>query len=714
MPIKEQSMGDDKVNILMVDDHPENLLALEALLSDLNQNLVRAESGRDALRLLLQQEFALILLDVEMPWLNGFETAELIRLREKSRHTPIIFLTAVNKTESHVYKGYSVGALDYLTKPFVPEILRTKVAAFVELYKKSEEVKKQAALLKQSNQEIKTLYSEIEHKNAEIESDRDFISAVLDTVGSIVIILDKHRRVLRANRAFQRMLGYSREEANGKKLTSFFVQETDLNGEGENFWFAKDGTPRLIAWSSTPLAGRRGAADYIVVTGNDITERKKAEEDRLQFIRAEAARLEAEAAERRAAFLAEAGSMLATTLDYEETLVNISRLAIPAFADWCFVCMLKDRGEVGAIRVAHSDPELEQLARKLSLNVNDIEKARLPVARVLRTGQPEVLTDISPDYLKEALADTEQFEILSQMGCRSAVLVPIPGRHEVLGIIGFGSGQPGRYHSTQLNLAQELARRVSLALDNARLYRHAQEANRAKDEFLATLSHELRTPLNAILGWTQILRKKHVDVATFERAFEAIERNAKAQAELIEDMLDVSRIITGRLRLELRPVELFSPIEAALDAVRPAADAKGVRLECILPPTGGTISGDSHRLQQIVWNLLSNAVKFTPAGGTVKVSVERMDSSLRLTVADTGKGINPLFLPHVFDRFRQAETTISRTHGGLGLGLSIARHLVELHGGSIDASSEGEGKGATFTVTFPLREIYPIAASFAN
>jgi signal transduction histidine kinase len=321
------------------------------------------------------------------------------------------------------------------------------------------------------------------------------------------------------------------------------------------------------------------------------------------------------------------------------------------------------------------------------------------------------LSDISPEYLREAVGDAEPFNVLTRLGCRSAVIVPIHGRGGVAGIIGFGSGQPGRYNLTQLKLAEDLARRVGLALDNARLYREAQEANRAKDEFLATLSHELRTPLNAILGWAQILRKKHVDGLTIERAFEAIERNAKAQAELIEDMLDVSRIITGRLRLELRPVELFTPVEAALDAVRPAAEAKGVRLESRIFPKAGVILGDPHRLQQIVWNLLSNAVKFTPAGGSVCVSAQRLDTHLRLTVSDTGKGIHPQFLPHVFDRFRQAENTISRTHGGLGLGLSIARHLVELHGGSIDASSGGEGRGATFTVTFPIREIYPIAAS---
>jgi signal transduction histidine kinase len=263
---------------------------------------------------------------------------------------------------------------------------------------------------------------------------------------------------------------------------------------------------------------------------------------------------------------------------------------------------------------------------------------------------------------------------------------------------------------TELAFGQDLARRISLALDNAKLYREAQEANHARDEFLATLSHELRTPLNAILGWTQILRSKRLDQLTMARAFEAIERNAKVQAELIEDMLDVSRIITGRLRLDLKPVLLSEAIEAALDSVRPTAEAKGIRLECEIMPDHRMISGDQQRLQQIVWNLLSNAIKFTPAAGAVRITLKYTDSEATLAVVDTGKGISPQFLPFVFDRFRQAEMMVSRTAGGLGLGLSIARHLVELHGGIIEAGSQGEGQGATFTVTLPLREMTSTAA----
>jgi signal transduction histidine kinase len=474
--------------------------------------------------------------------------------------------------------------------------------------------------------------------------------------------------------------------------------------EAENYWQAKDGTTRLIAWSKAQLGH-----DHFILTGNDITERKRAEQQREQVIRAEVARAEAEASERRSAFLAEASTMLSATLDYERTLVNISRLAIPTFADWSFVYLALDGHVISSALIAHVDPEKEQLAQQVDIRPEDLSSETLPIVRIFQTGTPELFADVSDEELWKTVNDEAKYDALKQLGLRSAVVVPILARHSVLGVIGFASAKPGRYSSTELLFAQDLARRISLALENARLYREAQEANRAKDEFLATLSHELRTPLNAILGWTQILRSKRLDEVTSARAFEAIERNAKAQAELIEDMLDVSRIITGRLRLELQPVRLSEAVEAALDSVRPAAEAKGVRLE-YAAWTGGIISGDQHRLQQIVWNLLSNAVKFTPSGGFVRIKLECVGSEAKLSVTDTGRGISPQFLPYVFDRFRQAETMVSRTAGGLGLGLSIARHLVELHGGLIEASSEGEGHGASFTVMFPLRENISAAA----
>jgi len=233
--------------------------------------------------------------------------------------------------------------------------------------------------------------------------------------------------------------------------------------------------------------------------------------------------------------------------------------------------------------------------------------------------------------------------------------------------------------------------------------KQAEEANRIKDEFLATLSHELRTPLNAILGWVQVLRSGKLDETAAVRALETIERNARSQAQLIADLLDVSRIITGKLRLDFKPVDLRRIIDAALDSVRPAADAKGILLEVSTSPLASPVLGDADRLQQVVWNLLSNAMKFTPRGGRVEIRLRDSGTSALIRVTDTGIGIRPDFLPYVFDRFRQAEGSITRAHGGLGLGLSIVRHLIELHGGTVEVESEGEGKGATFSVRLPLR-----------
>ena len=243
----------------------------------------------------------------------------------------------------------------------------------------------------------------------------------------------------------------------------------------------------------------------------------------------------------------------------------------------------------------------------------------------------------------------------------------------------------------------------SRLLSSEKLARNdAERANRLKDEFLATISHELRNPLNAILGWAHMMRLGNLTAANTERAIETIYRNAKSQTQLVADLLDVSRIISGKLRLDVRTVDLISIVTAAVDSIRPAADAKSIRLQTMLDAAAGPISGDADRLQQIVWNLLTNAVKFTPKGGRIHVKVQRADSHVQVIVSDSGVGISKEFLPYVFDRFRQADASTTRTHGGLGLGLSIVHQLVDLHGGSVSVHSEGEGKGATFTISLPF------------
>jgi signal transduction histidine kinase/CheY-like chemotaxis protein len=288
--------------------------------------------------------------------------------------------------------------------------------------------------------------------------------------------------------------------------------------------------------------------------------------------------------------------------------------------------------------------------------------------------------------------------------------VPLVARGRTLGAITLALSESGRrYRAQDLVLARDLARRAALAVDNSALYkdaelarRDAELANRAKDEFLATLSHELRTPLTSMLGWVRMLRAGQVEPDRQAHALEVVERNTRLQAQLIDDLLDVSRIILGKLELDKRPVDLVTVVTDAVESMRREAEARGVALHSAMDGAAGPVLGDATRLQQIVVNLLSNAVKFTPAGGRVDVRLERHQASARIVVADTGQGIDPEYLPHLFDRFWQAEGTSRRRHGGLGLGLAIVRHLVGLHGGTVSAASPGPGQGATFVVALPV------------
>jgi len=315
----------------------------------------------------------------------------------------------------------------------------------------------------------------------------------------------------------------------------------------------------------------------------------------------------------------------------------------------------------------------------------------------------------------------------------SYLAVPVISRSgEVLGGLFFGHPEPGVFTERDEVTVSGLASQAAIAMDNARLYeaakraraeaehaaaqnerlfRQAEESSRLKEEFLATISHELRTPLSAILGWARMLRMGQLSPENSAKALDTIERNARAQAQLIDDLLDVSRIITGKLRMDVRPSDPNSFIDAAVEAVKPAAEAKGVRMQKVIDTSPIAIPGDPVRLQQVVWNLLSNAIKFTPRGGRVQICSQRVNSHLEIIVSDTGQGISEEFLPHVFDRFRQADQKTSRQHGGMGLGLAIVRHLVEMHGGSVRANSEGEGKGATFTVMLPITPVYQVDAS---
>ncbi|MGO8971402.1 MAG: PAS domain-containing protein [Myxococcaceae bacterium] len=397
--------------------------------------------------------------------------------------------------------------------------------------------------------------------------------------------------------------------------------------------------------------------------------------------------------------LSSTGAELSSTLDVAETLEAVTRLAVPALADFCIVDALREDGTRERVAVGHAkaeDAEVAEQVRRAS------PASGGPLSEALQRLAPVLIPVVTVKVLEAAARDASHREVLSGIQCRSLLAVPLLARGRPLGVIGFFySHSERRYGPLDVALAQEVCRRAALAIDNAKLYQRAEEANRAKDEFLATVSHELRTPLSAILGWTRLLRGGGLSAEKHARALETLERNARVQARLVDDLLDVSRIVAGETRLEAGPVEVARVVDAALEALRPAAEAKDISLDVSLDRTL-VVAGDADRLQQVTWNLLSNAIKFTPSKGRISLWLNAQGEQAQLSVADTGQGITRDFLPHVFERFRQADSTATRSTGGLGLGLAIVRHLVELHGGTVTAASEGPGQGATFTVRLAL------------
>lgn len=442
------------------------------------------------------------------------------------------------------------------------------------------------------------------------------------------------------------------------------------------------------------------ASGALVATGTittDLTERRRAQE---------AFR-----------FLADTGAVLSSSLVDAALLERLALLAVPRFGDWCAVHLKDARGgPVQLLACRHRDPLKEGLLRVLLERRLPVPGVADAVGEVLSTGRPVLALAWLGEELETRVEDPEVRDLLRALGLGSAMVVPLQVQGRVLGALSFGTGLSRRpYDSADLAVGEELGGRVAVAIDNAHLFAvvqteraRAESASRHKDEFLAMVSHELRTPLTAILGWTQLLRARTIAPERQAHALGIIERNARSQAQLIEDLLDVSRITTGKVRLEMGEVALGSVVEAALEAVRPAAEAKGLALEASLEPGVPLVTGDAVRLQQVVWNLLSNAVKFTPAGHVrVRLGPDAEQGGAVLAVEDTGEGIAPDFLPHVFGRFRQADTSSKRVHGGLGLGLSIVRALVEQHGGTVRAESEGRGRGARFTVWLPPRVVEP-------
>jgi PAS domain S-box-containing protein len=535
--------------------------------------------------------------------------------------------------------------------------------------------------------------------------------AILESMTEAVILTDEDGFIFYNNAAAEALFGYERGELVGRHVSSLNVYPPDENRRfweriiGElrthGFWRGefhnrrKDGG-RFVTRARISALQLHGQRCWLSVQ-EDVTDQKRAEAGR-------------RASDRRLRFLEAAGRlMMSASLDSAQTLLSLARLAVPDFADWCVVDLV-DRGAPRRVAEVHRDPEKEPLLRELRERPLPSWAAVATVAAVVRDAQPWILQHL-PTAPHPEPEDPRATELLLALGAVSILCVPIHGGSEPVGALTWVRA-PGSdpYGDADLTLAVEVGRRAGVAIDHARLYEsakraraEAEAANRLKDEFLATLSHELNTPLNAVLGWAEVLSDLNLDEPTRARAVEAIHRNATIQSRLISDILDVSRIVTGKLLLDVRPVVLADVIEAALDTVRPAARAKGHHLDFVLDPAAGAVYGDADRLQQVVWNLLSNAVKFTPNGGSIVVCLESGEAEVLIHVKDDGKGIPPAFLPYAFDPFRQADPSSSRRQSGLGIGLALVRHLVELHGGRVEAANRRDGRGAVFTVRLPRR-----------
>jgi signal transduction histidine kinase len=367
--------------------------------------------------------------------------------------------------------------------------------------------------------------------------------------------------------------------------------------------------------------------------------------------------------------------------------------------------VVNEDGELVQVAVVHQDPKKALLAQELRARFDD--SASTSAQFVMKHGIASYFPEITDERIAAAAGgDRDRMEAIRQLGLTSFLAVPMVAHDRILGVLTLATAaSQTRLSDEDLRLAEDVASRAALAIENAQSCAQLQRADRVKDEFLATLSHELRTPLNAVLGYARMLRTGAIPDHKSSQALEVIDRNAAALAQIVEDVLDVSRIVSGKTRLELQSTDVVKVVKNAIATVIPTAEAKGLKLETEINSKTVSISADPNRLQQVIWNLLSNAVKFTPRGGRVTVRVASNEDNAEITIADSGSGIPREFLPHIFERFRQADSGAARRHGGLGLGLAIARHLVEMHGGTIGAESDGRDKGATFRVVLPLMNV---------
>jgi PAS domain S-box-containing protein len=771
---------------------------LATLLSFDGHEVQTASSGSQALEMVAATTPDIVLLDIGLPLMDGYEVARRMRAALRESTPTLVAITGYGREEDRE-RTQSAGFAAHLVKPVGFDELRRVIsrtlemdqnANELELLRQSERLMNEtpfmitrcsrdlryvfvsrayAAMLGRKPADIQgrriveimgeegfaTIRPHIERvltgANLEYESvvtfadvgprylhvayrpDLDSVGQVIGWIASIVDITDRKgardARTLLAsivdssmdaivtktldgivtswNGAAERLFGYTAAEMIGKPIRLLIpperqVEEDDIlarlrNGERiapfETIRVTKGGQRLIISLSLSPVRDAMGTIVGASSIARDITESRKAEAERLRLLEENAAVTEA---------LNNVGSVVASDLDRDKVVQAVTdtatELTTAQFGAF-FYNVKNDAGEAYMLYTISGAPR--EAFSKLPMPRNTgVFAPTFSGSAVVRSA------DITKDS-RYGQNPPHNGMPRGHLPVRSYLAVPVKGRAgEVIGGLFFGHSEVDRFSEHHERLAIGIGAWASVALENARMFGMVQEANRLKDEFLASLSHELRTPLNAVLGYARMLRSGMLAGDKQDQAIETIERNATSLAQIVEDVLDISRIISGKIRLNVQAVDFPKVVQNAIDVVTPAADAKGVRIEAVLDPRASPVSGDPERLQQVFWNLLSNAVKFTGRGGKVQIRLGRIESHLEVSVADTGVGIAPEFLPHVFERFRQADAGIARERGGLGLGLSIARQLAEMHGGTIEAASGGVGQGATFTVKLPLMVVH--------
>lgn len=559
--------SNEAVNILLVDDLNENILVLQSVLADLGENLITANSGSEALKLVLEHEFAVILLDVNMPGIDGMEAAELIRKRKRSAHTPIIFMTAY-ADELHTARGYALGAVDCILSPVIPDVLRTKVKVFVDLFRMSRAIQKQA--------------------------------------------------------------------------------------------------------------------DERVALAEEQARRRIAEENSRQYT-----------------FLADAGRTLASTLDYDATCQALANIIVPALGDWLAVTPNRENGGILAsviFKVESAGPGENSL-------ISPIQNDRFE-------NWSEIIHSIQS--VLESGHELSCCHDIANPAVEFCFLVPLRVQGKYLGVLTVCRHQRrGDFSTSDRHLVREIAGRAAMALDNARLYSALQRADRDKNEFLSMLAHELRNPLASICNAVQLLQMPGYKGQDIEWVAEVVSRQMAQLVRMVDDLLDISRITQGKIQMQMALIHPEDFVRRAVETSQPLFDARQHHLEITVSKNCSLVEGDTVRLTQVVANLLNNAAKYTPEGGAIQLLVECHGEELKIRVRDNGIGIPANMLSRVFDLFAQDTRALDRAQGGLGIGLTLVQRLTEMHGGTVQAYSNGEKQGSEFIVTLPLAQQTAVEADWS-